>query len=165
MMIDKKMTNGLNAQIGREFAAAMQYVAMGAWFEGKGLAGFAKFFFAQGAEEYEHGLKMVRYLGEVGGHVALPAIEKPRDKFGSVTEAIEQFLSMEEGVTKAIYELVDLATAEKDHSAFEFLQWYVSEQREEVASAGSLLERVKHFGEERAILLDGSLGGGGGHEG
>lgn len=160
MMIGKKMTTALNAQIGREFAAAMQYVAMGAWFEEKGLEGFAKFFFAQGAEEYGHGMKMVRYLGEVGGHVAMPAIDKPVDKFTGVTKAIERFLSMEQDVTTAIYELVDLARAEKDHSAFEFLQWYVSEQREEVASANSLLEKVKHFGEERAILLDSSMGGG-----
>jgi ferritin len=160
MMIGKKMTDGLNTQIGREYSAALQYVAMGAWFEEQGLAGFAAFFFKQGDEESGHGLKLVRYLGEVGGHVSMPAIAKPKDAFGSVMEVFEQFLRMEEEVTRAIYELVELARAEKDHSAFEFLQWYVSEQREEVASATSLLERLKRFGEERAVLLDSALGAG-----
>lgn len=165
MTIDRKMTDGLNAQIGREFAAAIQYVAMSAWFNERGLDGFAKFFFAQAEEENEHGKKMVRYLGEVGAHVSMPGIEKPRDSFASVTEAIEQFLSMEQEVTRAIHGLVELARTENDHSTFEFLQWYVAEQREELASAGSLLERVKQFGEDRAILLDSSLGSGGGHDG
>ena len=160
-MIGKKMTEGLNAQIGREYSAAIQYFAMGAWFEEQGLTGFATFFFKQGDEENEHGMKFVRYLGEVGGHVSMPAIAKPKDSFGSVGEALQQFLKMEEDVTRAIYELVELAGAEKDHSAFEFLQWYVSEQREEVASATSLLDRFKRFGEERAVLLDSTLGSAG----
>jgi len=160
MMIDKKMTEALNAQIGREYSASMQYVAMGAWFEEQGLDGFAGFFYKQAAEETGHGMKIVRYLGEVAGHVIIPAIAKPRDNFLSITEAVEQFLKMEQDVTRAIYELVDLAKAEKDHSAFEFLQWYVSEQREEVASATALLEKVRRFGEERAVLLDSTLGGG-----
>lgn len=161
MMIGQKMTEGLNAQIGREYAAAFQYVAMGAWFQEQGLDGFAGFFYKQGAEENEHGLKLVRYLGDVDGHVSMPGIAKPRDTFGSVIEAVEQFLKMEQDVTRAIYDLVELARTEKDHSAFEFLQWYVAEQREEVASATALLEKAKRFGEERAVLLDSTLGGSG----
>jgi ferritin len=158
MLIDRKMTDGLNRQIGREYSAAMQYVAMGAWFEEQGLDGFAEFFFRQAAEENEHGFKIVRYLGECGAHVSLPEIPKPRDSFGSVIEALEQFLSMEEEVTRAIYELVELARAENDHSAFQFLQWYVEEQREEVSSAGTMLDRARHFGEERLAIMDSTLG-------
>ena len=158
MMIGKKMTDGLNAQVGREYSAAMEYLAMGAWFEEQGLEGFAKFFYAQGTEENEHGFKIVRYLGEVGGHVSIPALPKPRDSWDSVVAALEQFLEMEQEVTRAIYELVDLATAEKDHSAFQFLQWYVEEQCEEVSSATALLEKAKHFSEANMGVLDGIVG-------
>jgi len=157
MLIGRKMTDGLNAQIGREYGAAMEYVAMGAWFEEQGLPGFAAFFYKQGTEETEHGFKLVRYLGECGAHVAIPAIPKPKDVYGSVTEALEKFLAMEQEVTRAIFDLVELAQAEKDHSAFEFLQWYVAEQREEVSSAAGILERARHFGDERIAMLDGSL--------
>jgi ferritin len=158
MLIGPKMTDGLNAQIGREYGASLEYVAMGAWFEEQGLPGFAAFFYKQGAEENEHGFKIVRYLTECGAHVVIPAVAKPKDKYGSVIEALETFLAMEEGVTRAIYGLVELAQAEKDHSAFEFLQWYVAEQREEVSSAAGILEKARHFGEERIAMLDGSLG-------
>ena len=71
MLIGHKMTDGLNAQVGREYGAAMEYVAMGAWFEEQGLPGFANFFYKQGTEETEHGFKLVRYLGECGAHVQL----------------------------------------------------------------------------------------------
>jgi len=160
MMIDARMADGLNQQIGREYSAAFEYLAMGAWFEGQGLDGFAAFFYKQATEENEHGFKIVRYLGEVGGHVVIPAIAKPRASFDSVIAALERFLAMEQEVTRAIYELVELASREKDHSAFQFLQWYVEEQREEVSSASSLLDRARHFGEERVVMLDGMLGRG-----
>jgi ferritin len=157
-MIGKKMADALNAQIGREYSASIEYLAMGAWFEGKGLEGFAKLFYQQAAEENGHGLKIVKYLGEVGGRVSIPAIAKPRDAHDSVVAALERFLAMEEEVTRAIHDLVQLANAEKDHSAFQFLQWYVEEQREEVSSATMLLEKARRFGEERVVILDGMLG-------
>ncbi|MEZ5063731.1 MAG: ferritin [bacterium] len=156
-MIGSKMNEALNAQIGREFGASYQYYALAAWFEEQGLPGFAKFFFRQGQEENEHALKIVHYLGEVGGHVVIPAQPQPKSTYESALAAIESFLAAEQDVTRAIYELVDLATAEKDHSAFEFLQWYVSEQREEVANATGLLDRARRFGEERVVLLDSTL--------
>ena len=158
MLIDRKMTDGLNQQIGREYGAAMEYLAMGAWFDEQGLSGFANFFYKQGAEENEHGFKIVRYLAECGAHVAIPAIPKPQDTYESVLGALEKFLSMEQGVTRAIFELVELAQSEKDHSAFQFLQWYVAEQREEVSSATALLDKARHYSEERIAILDGALG-------
>lgn len=158
MLIGSRMTDGLNAQIGREYGAALEYVAMGAWFEEQGLPGFANFFYKQGAEENEHGFKLVRYLGECGAHVSIPAMAKPQDTYGSVVEAIEKFLAMEQEVTRAIFDLVELAQSEKDHSAFQFLQWYVAEQREEVSSAAGMLDKARHFGEERMAILDSSLG-------
>lgn len=160
MLIAKKMTEGLNAQIGREYGAAMAYLAMAAWFEAQGLAGFAAFFHKQSEEETEHGLKIVKYLGEVDGKVKIPALAQPPADFASVEEALQQFVRMEEDVTRAIYELVELAGAEKDHSAHQFLQWYVEEQREEVSGARELLDRARRFGEERIGILDGMLGRG-----
>jgi ferritin len=158
MLIARRMTEELNAQIGREYAASMQYVGMAAWFEERGLRGLAGHFYKQAAEESEHGLKIVKYLGEVGGTVVIPAIAKPRVEYSSAEQALEHFLELEEGVTRAIYALVELAQAEKDHSANQFLQWYVEEQREEVSSARTLVEMARRFGEERIPLMDSLIG-------
>jgi ferritin len=158
MQIGSKMADAMNAQIGREFFAALQYVAMSAWFEEKALPGFAGFFAKQAAEENEHALKLVRYLGEVGAHVTIPSIEAPRHDWTTVEAVIRTFLEAELEVTSRIHALVDLSLAEKDHSSFQFLQWYVEEQREEVSSAQSVLDRVRRIGEERVALLDASMG-------
>ena len=157
MLIDRKMTDELNAQIGREFSAALQYVGMAAWFDERGFPGFAGFFYKQAEEENEHGLKIVKYLGEVGGKVSIPKIPAPRTDYAKVEDALRHFVEMEEGVTRAIYSLVEIAQAESDHSANQFLQWYVEEQREEVSSARALLERAQRFGEDRIPIMDGTL--------
>jgi ferritin len=157
MHITGKMTEGLNAQIGREYSASLQYLAMAAWFEAQGLKGLSGFFHKQAEEESGHGLKIVKYLGEVGGEVSIPEIPKPRADYDSVQSLLADFLKMEEEVTRAIYALVELAQKEKDHSAYQFLQWYVEEQREEVASAHELLTMAERFGEERVFLMDGAF--------
>ena len=49
-------------------------------------------------------------------------------------------------VTAAINELVKLSNEENDHSTNVFLQWYVTEQREEEALMRSILDRIKLIG-------------------
>ena len=44
---------------------------------------------------------------------------------------------------RAINDLVDIALAEKDHPTNSFLQWFVAEQVEEVATVTELLVMVK----------------------
>jgi len=154
MQISQKMTDGLNAQAGREYGAFLQYVAMAAWCEEQGLPSLTAFFYKQSDEESEHGRKIVRYLGEVGATVVLPALPQPKTNYPSIEAAMRHFLELEEGVTRAIHALVEQAQAEKDHTTNQFLQWYVAEQREEMASATHLLQAAQRLGEERAILLD-----------
>jgi ferritin len=48
--------------------------------------------------------------------------------------------------TEEIYELVALATAEKNYIAVNFLQWFVSEQLEEISSAQTRLSVIKRAG-------------------
>ena len=159
MQIGSRVTDALNEQIGREFFASLQYVAMAAWFEEQGLPGFASFFYKQAGEENGHALKIVRYVAEVNGKVAIPSIAQPRREWGSIQELLRHFLEAEEDVTRRIWALVALSQAEKDLSTAQFLQWFVAEQREEESAARSLLDRAQRLGEERAALLDATLGG------
>jgi ferritin len=154
MLIQPKLIDGLNAQIGREYGAFLQYAAMAAWCEEQGLHSLSVFFFKQSDEESQHGRKLVQYLCDVGGAVSIPALPKPKTDYPSVEAALKHFLEMEKEVTRAIFALVELAQAEKDHSTYEFLQWYVAEQREEVASASHLLQTAQKFGEDRILLMD-----------
>jgi len=66
----------------------------------------------------------------------------------------------EKTVTASIYEIVDLAQAQKDHATTTFLQWFVNEQVEEEANASKIVERIDMVGDNKngLILLDHELG-------
>ena len=63
-------------------------------------------------------------------------------------------LDWEVEVTKQIHPLVNLATQESDHTTYNFLQWSVEEQLEEVSSMDQLLQVVRRAGEERLLLVE-----------
>ena len=150
-MISKKMNESINEQINAEMFSSYLYLSMSAWLGQKSLDGFASWMRAQAQEELFHATKMYDYLIERGGVVELGAIEKPKCDWKSTLEVLEDVVAHEEKVTGLINDLVDVAMDERDHAANIFLQWYVSEQVEEEASVGAVLERMK--------LIDGHSAG------
>jgi ferritin len=56
-------------------------------------------------------------------------------------------------VTGLIHKLVDLARAENDHAAEVFLAWFVTEQVEEEANAGEIVEKLKMIKDHSQGLL------------
>ena len=52
-----------------------------------------------------------------------------------------------------INDLADLAVKEKDHPTHNMLQWFISEQVEEEASVGEVLERMKMIGDDSAGMF------------
>ena len=63
--------------------------------------------------------------------------------------------------TQQIYGLVELATAEKNYIAVNFLQWFVSEQLEEISSAQTRLSVIKRAG-PNVLMVEAYLAHGGG---
>lgn len=154
MLLNKKLLEALNEQIGWEFFADKQYLAMAVYFEERGLSNLAKYFYAQADEERAHGLKIVRYIVEAGGKALIPAINAPKTSFASTEEVAQLFVDQEHEVTQRFYHMVDIALAEKDHITFNFLQWFIEEQLEEESSAGRLLQLVKMAGEGHIFQVE-----------
>ncbi len=154
MLISKKLNDAINAQIGRELEASHQYLAIASYFDGRHLKKFGELFFKQATEEREHAEKFLKYILDAGGEVVIPAIAAPKATFGSAEEAVALSLNWEKDVTKFIYELVDIAVAEKDYIARQFLDWFVAEQLEEVSSMDQLLGVVQMSGEKNLIMLE-----------
>ncbi|RMF77638.1 MAG: ferritin [Planctomycetota bacterium] len=146
MQISKKMNDALNAQITLEFQASQAYLGMMCMFESMGLKVLGGKFRAQSEEERGHAMKIVDYLLEVGGDVAIGELPAPKMKYDSVADAVEAALGHEQHVTKQVHKLVDLARKENDHATFQFLQWFVEEQVEEISSMENLLQIVKMAG-------------------
>ena len=154
MLINKKLLDALNEQIGWEFFADKQYLAMAIYFEERGLPKLAKFFYAQADEERTHGLKIVKYIVEAGGKAQIPAINAPKNTFSSAEEVAQLFVDQEHEVTQNFYKMADTALAEKDYMTFNFLQWFIEEQLEEESSAGRFLQLVQMSGEERIFQVE-----------
>jgi len=57
-------------------------------------------------------------------------------------------------VTRQINALVDLAIRETDHITHNALQWFVTEQLEELAGMGTLLRMVQRAGESGLLQVE-----------
>ena len=133
----------LNAQIGNEFAAHLQYVAIAVHFDALTMPQMASFFYVHAREERDHAMMMVRYLLDTEAEVTIPGSEAPITRFDGMVEPIELSLSQERTVTEQVYALTRIAREENDYGAEQFMQWFIKEQVEEVAKMSSLLTVAK----------------------
>ncbi len=143
MMISTKMAKALNDQIAAEYGSFYIYAAMAYKLETMNLPVFARWFHLQAAEEREHAEKIAKYILEQGGDVKLQAIDAPKATWKSCLEICEGALEHEKYITKRIHDLMALAHKENDYATASFLNWFVDEQVEEVASTNELVEMVK----------------------
>ena len=157
MLISQELNDTINAQIGNELGASMQYLHIASYFAAESLPNLSKFFFLQAEEENEHAMKFLHYLLEVGADVKIPTIPQAKTKFGSAEECVQDALNWEVEVTKQIYNLVDIAVKDKDYISQRFLDYYVTEQLEEISSMETLLAMVKRAGAGNLFQLDGRV--------
>ena len=154
MPVAPAVIDSLNAQLGRELEAHLQYLSISSWFDAEGLPELTAFFAAQAAEEHVHAMKFLDYVQDVGGPVVIPALAAPKPSFESAEEAVAASLEWENAVTAQIDAIMDLAIERRDHATQAFLQWFVSEQVEEVSTMGELLQVTRRAGESNLLLLE-----------
>jgi ferritin len=154
MLISKRILTALNEQVGNEFSAMLQYVAIAAHFDCETLPLLSAHYFRQAEEEKMHGHKFIKFILDTGGRVAIPAIPAPRATFNRAEEAVKLSLDQEKEVTAQINSLVHLAKEESDYTTETFLNWFVQEQLEEVSSAEDLLSIVQRAGEENLLRVE-----------
>ena len=137
----------MNDQIELEAYASFLYLSMASWCDEQGMEGSTHFFYRQSAEESDHMMRIFRYILEMDGKAIVPAVKKPPASFKSIQQLFKDVYAHEQKVTKSINDLVDLSYKENDHSTHNFLQWYVTEQREEEALMRSILDKVNLIGD------------------
>ena len=157
MQISKAMADLMNAQVGNELGASNQYLQIASYFEGESLSKLAKFFYDQSEEEREHAMKFVHYLMEVGAELSVPAIPAANTEVGTAEKAFEMSLGWEQEVTGQINAMMDKAIEEKDYASQAFLQWFVTEQVEEVSTMESMLQVVRKAGEKNILMVEAYL--------
>lgn len=157
MLISSDINSVLNAQIGHEFAASLQYVSIAAYFDCEGLPALSKHFYKQALEEREHAMRFVKYVVDADGRIEIPAIPAPKSRFSSAEEAVSLSLNWEKSVTTQINGIMDLAIKNNDHMTKNFLEWFVEEQLEEVSSMDTLLKMVRRAGENGLLFVENYL--------
>lgn len=153
-LASQNIVDAFNTQIGNELGASNQYVAIASYFAEENLDALSSFFFRQAEEEREHAMKFVRFLLDVGGHVEIPQIAEPKNRFSSAEEAVTASLDWEKEVTQQIYDLVELSQKERNHIASRFLDWFVDEQLEEVSLMDNLLGVVQRAGKDNLLYVE-----------
>jgi ferritin len=142
-MLDKEVEQGINEQINAELYSAYLYYSMAAYCEALSLKGFSHWMRVQALEEMTHVQKFFAYLNDRAGRVVLMPIEAPPSEWASPLVVFEEVYAHEVKVTSLINKLMDLALSKSDHASCSFLQWFVSEQVEEEASADEVLQKLK----------------------
>lgn len=142
-MLSKKLQSALNDQINAELFSAYLYLSMSSWFKAQNLEGFASWLEIQAQEEVAHAMKFYGYLHDKGAPVELKQLEAPQRSWKSPLAAFEDAYKHEVYISGRINDLADLAVADKDHATNVLLNWFVSEQVEEEASALAVVEKLK----------------------
>ena len=138
-MAASRFVEQLNEQVANEFGAAQQYIANAVFYDARTLPRLAAFFYAQALEERNHALMMVRYLLDSGATPAIPGVAAPVSEFDDLVAPVQVALDQEKRVTDQISALTEVARAESDFQSEGFMQWFLKEQTEEVATMSDLL--------------------------
>jgi ferritin len=133
----------LNEQIGHEFAAHQQYIAIAVYYDAETLPRLASFFYAQALEERNHAMMMVQYLVDQDVDATVPGVVAPQSEFDDVVSPVALALEQEKRVTQQINALAGVAREQGDYSSEQFMQWFIKEQIEEVATMSDLLRVVQ----------------------
>jgi ferritin len=144
----------LNAQIGHEFAAHQQYIAIAIYFDELTMPQTAQLFFDQAVEERNHAMMMVRYLLDADAPVTIPGIAAPVTEFADVVTPVALALEQEKRVSQQINQLTAVARQHNDFASDQFMQWFIKEQVEEVSKMSDLLAVVRRSTHDLETIED-----------
>ncbi|MDQ3856871.1 MAG: ferritin [Actinomycetota bacterium] len=149
-----RFAHELNEQVGREFAASQQYVAIAVYYDAETLPELARHFYRQAVEERNHAMMLVQYLLDADQPVSIPGIAAPRTRFDDPVAPVALALEQERQVTAQIVELARIARDEGDLVGEQFLHWFLQEQREEISSMSELLALVERASTSNLLLAE-----------
>ncbi len=141
-MVAARFVEQINAQIGHELAAHNQYLACAVYYDALTMPQMAAFFYGQALEERDHAMMMMQYLIDTDVDVVIPGVDAPVSTFDDVVGPVSLALTQEKRVTEQINTLLRIAREEGDFASEQFMQWFIKEQVEEVATMSDLLAVV-----------------------
>jgi ferritin len=142
-----------NDQITMELASSVTYLQMAAHLENEGLTGMGAWMRIQSDEEHAHALRFLQFTLDRGNDVVIGAMEAPVRPNGSVADVFDAALAQEQKVTASISNMYTAAQASADVLTLPFLQEFLTEQVEEEAAVGEIIDRLRLAGDDGPTLL------------
>jgi len=147
--MNKEVLELLNEQIWLENHSSNYYLNLAIEFETQGFKGLSTFFFNQSDEETTHKLKLIHYIIERGSKPILPRYnyiepyEETFDVLFHFSNSLVQEKKISNHVSKVIYKCREVQDIMTDN----FMQWYVTEQKEEENKFNDILDKLKLVGD------------------
>jgi ferritin len=154
MFASDALVAAFNRQVGNEMLASLQYVSIAGHLAIQNLPELSRTFFEQADEEREHAMRFIRFIIEVGGVLRLPAVAAPKSDFGTPEQCVSFALEAEKEVTRQINDLVTMARDEANTLALRFLDYFVTEQLEEVNKMTALLALLQRAGPDGLLYVE-----------
>ena len=154
--LETEIVNALNEQIWLENNASFYYLYLSTQFNMKGYTGISTFFLNQSQEEREHMLKIVDYLLSEDCIAHIPNynfLEDLEEEF-NIIGMFENSLASEKRVTQSIVDIVNLCKKLKDIKTENFMQWFITEQREEENKFKDIIDNLTIIGDDGGALYD-----------
>jgi ferritin len=149
-----QVLEAISRQIGAEFGASFSYLGMAAWCEHHKFMGAGRWLRLQSQEEHAHAMKLFDFVLARDHHVKLGAVDQPASDFKSIVEVFERALEQEQGVSRQIDALYELAFRDKVFAAMAQLQWFITEQVEEEKTVREIVAKFHMVRDDPASLLD-----------
>lgn len=153
-MLKPSLSNVLSEQVNAEYYSAYLYLAMSAYADRAGFKGVANWLYVQAQEEMAHGTHIYQHLLERGATPTFADIKVPQTEYENIEAVFAKTLAHEQHVTELINNIASIALRENDHATYSFILWYVNEQIEEEATADELLTKIRHIGDNKALLYN-----------
>jgi len=144
--LSKPIEELLNKQIEGEFVSSQIYLGLAAWCDYVGYQGLAKYFYKHVGEERDHMMKHYEYMLDRNAMPKTPSCPAQNLTCTDLKDAIEKALAREIEVTNRYQVALPIAFDEGDQMTYEFLQWFIHEQREEEGVYLNWLDRLDVIG-------------------
>lgn len=159
-VLSPKVKANLNEAIMRELEASQLYLHMAMWCDWKGYTGTAKYMREHVSEEREHMMKLYDYILDKDCLPITPQCKTHIEDFKDLKDILLKSLAHEKSVTAFYSKILKEAFSENDQMTFEFLQWFIEEQRDEEIGFKNFLDRLKIIGDDKRgqYFLDKEIG-------
>jgi bacterioferritin B len=141
-VITERLAKKLVEQIGHELRAHQLYMGMAIYFNRQSLTRWGKLFNSQSIEEAGHATKIMDFLTDNDVTYDLPALKSATTRYESAATVAKAAMENERKVTVLFRDMSEAALQENDHTAYQFLQWFVNEQVEEERKVQALMDLI-----------------------